>query len=289
MRKFLYFITIIFTITIIALIYFFYGIGADNYSKLSWKGMSIDVPNNYKIVKYESKGWDVYSLRKRDVLVLIAEKPKIDIYNLPKDKKKVLYKEEFIKPYGSIFYIFRNKNDNTVVYSLNIDTTSIYLSVSSISLIKSLNIMNNILKFCYYRDHKIISPNIELPIPIYYNDFVYLIIIVISFLLIFFLIYFSGKKPKNIFDDEIIFDEEYINYTDLSVAKRKSSYCYLVLFRDKLAVYNYMKPVMEISKKDASTLSFKKNSIIIKHNRKNIIIKPSKFEDWQQILKESFF
>lgn len=288
MKRILYTITIIFIIAIIALIYFFYGIGADNYKKISWQGMNVNVPNDYRIVKYKSKGWDVYSLRKRDVLVIIAEKAEIDIYNLPRNKKKVLYKKEFVKPYGSIFYIFRNKSDNTVVYSLNVENTSVYLSVSSISLIKSLNIMNNILKFCNYREHRIISPNIELPISIYYNDFVYLIIAVISFLLIFFLIYFSGKKPKSIFEDEIIFDEEYVNYTDLSVAKRKSSYCYLVLFRDRLAVYNYMKPVMEISRKDASVLSFKKNSIIIKHNRKNIIIKPSKFEDWQKILKGRF-
>lgn len=135
MKKIIVLIVIAYLVIIFGVVFFVFGGGISKYESLKWNNIETNVPSNFKVQLYESKDWDVYSLRKYGIFIKIAIKAEINIFGLSGKNKNVLYelKSDFEKPY--IFYVTKKNLKKgslyEVVFAKNIDDFSLYFSVTS--------------------------------------------------------------------------------------------------------------------------------------------------------------
>lgn len=291
MKKIIVLIVIAYLVIIFGVVFFVFGGGISKYESLKWNNIETNVPSNFKVQLYESKDWDVYSLRKYGIFIKIAIKPEINIFGLPGKNKNVLYelKSDSEKPY--IFYVIKKNLKKgslyEVVFAKNIDDVSLYFSVTSPSFFFANKVMNRILNDLLYKGKKIDIPETKIPIKLYLFDLIFIAAMIIPIIVIFIVFYFSGKKPniKYFYGDTIICEESFVFFSDRRKLRRVNGFCYFVLTNTRLMLFYFMKPKLEIKiNEEEHFVNIKRKKIILKRGENTITLMPSEIERWKSCL-----
>ena len=291
MKKIIVLIVIAYLVIIFGVVFFVFGGGISKYESLKWNNIETNVPSNFKVQLYESKDWDVYSLRKYGIFIKIAIKPEINIFGLPGKNKNVLYelKSDSEKPY--IFYVIKKNLKKgslyEVVFAKNIDDVSLYFSVTSPSFFFANKVMNRILNDLLYKGKKIDIPETKIPIKLYLFDLIFIAAMIIPIIVIFIVFYFSGKKPniKYFYGDTIICEESFVFFSDRRKLRRVNGFCYFVLTNTRLMLFYFMKPKLEIKiNEEEHFVNIKGKKIILKRGENTITLMPSEIERWKSCL-----
>lgn len=291
MKKVIVLIVIAYLVIIFGIVFFVFGGGISKYESLKWNNIETNVPSNFKVQLYESKNWDVYSLRKYGIFIKIAIKPEINIFGLPGKNKNVLYelKSDSKKPY--IFYVIKKNLKKgslyEVVFAKNIDDFSLYFSVTSPSFFFANKVMNRILNDLSYKGKKIDIPETKIPIKLYLFDLIFIAAMIIPIIVIFIVFYFSGKKPniKYFYGDTIICEESFVFFSDRRKLRRVNGFCYFVLTNTRLMLFYFMKPKLEIKiNEEEHFVNIKGKKIILKRGENTITLMPSEIEQWKSCL-----
>ncbi len=291
MKKIIVLIVIAYLVIIFGVVFFVFGGGISKYESLKWNNIETNVPSNFKVQLYESKDWDVYSLRKYGIFIKIAIKPEINIFGLPGKNKNVLYelKSDSEKPY--IFYVIKKNLKKgslyEVVFAKNIDDVSLYFSVTSPSFFFANKVMNRILNDLLYKGKKIDIPETKIPIKLYLFDLIFIAAMIIPIIVIFIVFYFSGKKPniKYFYGDTIICEESFVFFSDRRKLRRVNGFCYFVLTNTRLMLFYFMKPKLEIKiNEEEHFVNIKRKKIILKRGENTITLMPSEIEQWKSWL-----
>jgi hypothetical protein len=253
------------------------------------------VPRGFKVNAFQSKGWEVYSLKKVSVLIKIALKPAIDVSGLPRHTRNVLYR--FSSEPGEIYYVSNPRKAYEAVFARtiamdededNIDMT-LYFSVSSPSVFSCQYILNKIAGNTFYRGQKIKVPKPSIPLKCYLTDFILIGGMSVPLFIIVLIFYLSGKKPasKHFIGDPIRYEESYVFYRSIRKFRRQSSFCYLVLTTARLMVFLFRRPIWEIKiyeKNEKPNIKIEENKIILEKEKERIILKPKDIKKWKEYL-----
>jgi hypothetical protein len=291
MKRLIVLMVIIYFIIIFGVIFFVFGGGISKHESLKWNNIETMVPSNFEVKLYKSKGWDVYSLRKYGILVKIALKPEINIFELPGEKRNILYelKSDSKKPY--IFYVIKKNLKKgslyEVVFAKNIDDVSLYFSVTSPSFFFADQVMNRVLDNLLYKGKKIDIPEIKKPIKLYLFDLIFIGVMFIPIIVIFIIFRFSGKKPNSryFFGDVIICEESFVFFSERKKLRKVNGFCYFVLTNTRLMLFYFMKPKLEIKiNEEEHFVNIKGKKIILKREESIITVIPSDIEKWKPYL-----
>lgn len=291
MKKLIVLMVIIYFIIIFGVIFFVFGGGISKHESLKWNNIETMVPSNFEVKLYKSKGWDVYSLRKYGILVKIALKPKINIFELPGEKRNIIYelKSDSKKPY--IFYVIKKNLKKgslyEVVFAKNIDDVSLYFSVTSPSFFFANQVMNRVLDNLLYKGKKIDIPEIKKPIELYLFDLIFIGVMFIPIIVIFIIFRFSGKKPNSryFFGDAIICEESFVFFSERKKLRKVNGFCYFVLTNTRLMLFYFMKLKLEIKiNEEEHFVNIKGKKIILKREESIITVIPSDIERWEPYL-----
>ena len=291
MKKIMILIILPYLVIMGIVFYIFFGPGLIGYRPLKWKGIETIVPGGFKVNTFQSKGWEVYSLKKVSVLIKIALKPAIDVSGLPRHTRKVLYR--FSSEPGEIYYVSNPRKIYEAVFARtlamdedNINMT-LYFSVSSPSVFSCRYILNKIAGNTFYKGQKIKAPKPSIPLKCYLTDFLLIGGMSVPLLIIVLIFYLSGKKPaaKHFIGDPIRCEESYVFYRSIRKFRRQSSFCYLVLTATRLMVFLFRRPIREIKiYEEKPGIKIEGNKIILEKEKEKIILKPRDIEKWKEHL-----
>ena len=269
------------------LLYFMFDFNFSNYRKIKWHKISANIPADYKTMEYKSKGWDVFYLdNRRNTKIKIATKRAIDVKSLA-NQDNVKYMFDSPAGLNGVFYIRKLNKRNDVVVAFNIDSTSIYISVSSVTLINAFFVMKRITENLYYNGQKIMLNFGKVPYITFLSDFLAFFIMLLSLVFVVLIFYFSSMKPRSVSNDDIVFDEKYVDFFINERLRKKHSFCYIVLTRKQFIVYQYGKPVITLERGD--DIEIKGKRIIIRKGDKLYIISPAHIDIWYDYLKDKDF
>ena len=276
--------------------YIFFGPGLIGYQPLKWKGIETIVPEGFKVKTYQSKGWEVYSIKKLSVFIKIALKPAINVSGLPRHTRKVLYR--FSSEPGEIYYVSNPRKVYEVVFARNIavdednSNITLYLSASAPSVFSCRYIINKIAGNTFYKGQKIKAPKPSIPMKCYLTDFLLLGGMLVPLLIILLIFYLSGKKPasKHFIGDPIRCEESYVFYRSIRKFRRQSSCCYLVLTATRLMVFIFRRPFREIKiHEERPGVKIEGNKIILEKEKERIILRPKDIEKWKEHLSRFLY
>jgi len=288
MKKILTIFTFFYLVLIGIIFYIFFGVGIfTNTESLKWQDFQIMVPADFKTQTYESKGWDVYYLKKMTIQIKIATKsPAININRLPKQSRgKIIFQS----PQGEdgIYYIINPYKVYEVVYALNIDGVTLYLSVKSPSVFSAVYLLEKISTDFHFKGIPIDKPNPQIPVKAYITDLIMIIGMLIPFLLVIILFSLSGRKPSGKYfqGDPIRLEESNVYFTRVQRLKRKGTFCYLALTVTRLMVFVFKKPVVEIKlNQEKPDITFQGKKIIIRKCNEKFFLKPADIKKWKNEL-----
>ncbi len=286
MKKVISLLFLIEIMTIVFLLYFMFDFNIKNYRIIEFKNVKLRVPDGYKKTEYNSNGWDVIFFRNRNTAIKIAAKPAIDIEKLA-DRSSVRYKYNFPIDSTSVFYIIKHAKNGSVVFAFNMDSTSYYISVWSVTISNAYLVLKRVVKNMYFGSVSFKPYFGKIPESVFIGDYVGFIVILLTFLFIPLAFYFSSMKPRSVIDDEIVLDEKYVGFYKEERFRRKKNYCYLLLRKDELTAYFYGKPVLVARKGDE--IKIEGRDIIIKKDNQRYIITPAHIDIWYEYLKEKNF
>lgn len=290
MKKILLLIFLPYLLVLGVMLYIFYGPAIINrYEALHWQDIDTLVPADTTVQIYQSKGWDVYSLRKTTMLIKIALKPAIDVAELPSYSKKVLFKES-AGP-DEIYFISIPIKSIEVVYARTMGDMTVYFSVASPSLFSGLYIMDKITGSCFYRGEKVTqstSSSYAIPSKCYLMDFTFWGIMTLPLILMLFIFGLSGKKPseRHFIGDPVRFEESYIYYTFIKRFRRKGNFAYLALTASgHLRLFLFMRPIWTIDiRQEKSNLKIIGKTIIFQKEKEKLVFRTAKIREWQEAL-----
>ncbi len=287
MKRILAIVLIPYLVFIGAIFYFYFGPGiATGYEPLQWKDLDIQVPKNFKIKPYESKGWDVYSLKKLTVLIKIARKPAFDVTGLPQYGGKILYK--YSPGPDLIFYISNPRKTYEVVFARTVDDISLYFGVSSPSVFSATYILEKMLAHGSYRGKPLAMPHTSLPFMAYLTDWIFLAGITLPFLIMIVIFGFSGGKPSERYfsGDSIACEEGHVYFTRVRRFRRNGNFCYLVLTYTRLMIFVFKRPILEIPlDEEKANITIDGKRIVIRRAEEKIVLRPSDIEKWKDCLQ----
>lgn len=264
------------------LLYFMFDFSFSNYKTVRWHKISINIPADYKTMEYKSRGWDVFYLKNsRNTAIKIATKKAIDVKSLV-NQPDVRYRYDSPAGFGGVFYMRKSNKRNDVILTFNVDSASLYISVSSTTLINAFLIMKRITNNFYYDGHKITPYFGKVPYTLFVYDFLAFIIMLASILFVILIFYFSSMKPRSLIDDDIVLDEKYVDFYIKEKYRRKHTFCYIVLMRDQLAIYKYGRIVLTVNKGDDIEINGKR--IIIRKGDKTYVLTPAHIDIWYDYL-----
>jgi hypothetical protein len=289
MKKLLAIIIVPYLVIIGIAFYFFFGPGIfTGYETLKWKDIEIDVPRNFTIKTYQSKGWEVYSLQKLAVLVKIAHKaPPIDVSGLPSHKQTGRMVYQFSPGPGSIYYISNPRKKYEVVLARDEADATLYFSVSSSSVFSGTYVLDKMMANCFYKGQKIGIPKPSIPLGAYLTDFIFLGGMIVPLFIILVVFSLSAKKPASRYftEDPVQLEESNVYFLRARKFQRKSSFCYLVLTTSRLMIFMFGKPITEIRlREEKPEIQFERNKIIIQRPKEKLVLKPADIETWKNAL-----
>ena len=286
MKRILTIVLIPYLVFIGAIFYFYFGPGiAAGYEPLLWKDLDIQVPKNFKIKPYESKGWDVYSLQKLTVLIKIARKPAFDVISLPKHSGKILF--QYSPGPDLIFYISNPRKTYEVVFARTVEDISLYFGVSSPSVFSDTYILDKMLAHGTYRGNPLALPHPSIPFIAYLTDWIFLAGITLPFLIMLAIFGFSGGKPSERYfsGDPIACEENFVYFTRVRRFRRNGNFGYLVLTYTRLMIFVFKRPVLEILlNEEKANITIEGKKIIIRRPEEKIVLRPSDIEKWKNVL-----
>jgi len=293
MKKMMLVIIVPYLVLIGVIFYIYFGPGLIGYQPLKWKGIETTVPGGFKVNTYQSKGWDVYSMKKLTVLIKIALKPAIiDVSGLPIHARKVLY--QFSSEPGEIYYVSNPRKVYEVVFARTMTDDdgnghmTLYFSASSSSFFSSQYIVNKIVGNTFYKGRKIKVPKPSIPLKCFLTDLIFLGGMLVPLLIIVFIFYLSGKKPaaKHFIGDPIRYEESYVFYRSIRKFRRQSSFCYLVLTTTRLMVFLFRRRIWEIKiYEEKPDIKIEGNNIILQKEKERIVLKPKDIGKWKEYLR----
>ena len=291
MKKVLMIIIIPYLVLIAVVFYIYFGPGlAGSYQSLKWKGIQTAVPEDFNVKTYESKGWEVYSLKKLTVLIKIARKAAFDVSGLHRSVGRLLYR---VSPEpGTTFYVSNPRKTYEVVFAQEMDDVTLYFSVASPSVFSAAVIMDKITAHATYNGKKVTLPKHEIPLNAYITDFIFLGGMLLPLIIIVLIFYFSGRKPHSKYfkGDPIRFEESFVYFSSVRKFRRKNSFCYLVLTTTRLMVFQFGKPTWEtVINRDKPDIRLEDKKIIIETGKEKIVLKPSEMEKWKEALRSFLY
>lgn len=290
MKKVLTIIIIPYLVVIGIAFYFFFGPGIfSSYETLKWKDIEINVPKNYTSKSYETRGWDVFSMKKLSEEIRIALKsPAVDVTDFPKHFQagKVIYQFSPHPP-GSIYYITNVRKTYQVIFAKNMDDISLYFHVAAASVFSGTHVLDKMMADCYYKGQKITIPQPVIPLGVYLTDLIFVAGMVVPLFIIMLVFSLSAKKPSPGYftEDPVQMEESSVYFSRVKRFQRRNSFCYLVLTTTRLMVFVFGKPVLEIRLRDEKPdIRFERNKIIIQRPKEKFVLKPTNVEAWQNAL-----
>jgi hypothetical protein len=268
-------------------IIFYFVIGPDlflEYKTLQWNGIDIKVPENFKVNRYQSKNWDVYSLQRNSTLIRIATKPFINIFRLSEYEKNVPYEIQSKTGEPSTCYVVKERKLYTIVYATNVREKTIYISVSSFMMSVAQYTMDKLLDDIRFEGVLLKAPELTLPLKLYFTDLIFLGSFTLALIIIVPVMYFAGKKPNmEILSGEYVLCEEGgVSVTFKKGFSRSNNFCYLVLTNSRLLIYYYKRLKMEVKfREENSELWIRGKKIYIKKDNMEVILKPSDISLWK--------
>jgi hypothetical protein len=271
--------------------YIYFGPGvATAYEPLKWKDIETITPVGFKVQTYQSKGWDVYYLRKASVFIKVALKPAMDVAQLPAHAQKLLYNAS-AGP-GEIYYIANPRKTIEVVYARTMGDMTVYFSVACPSLFSGRYIMDKMTGQCFYRGEKVTpSTSSAYPIPLrcYITDYLFIGVMTLPLVIVLVIFVLSGKKPsaEHFIGDPIRCEESNIYYSRIMRFHRKGNLCYLALTASgHLRMFLFIGPVWAIDlRQEKPNLKIEGNKIILQMEKEKIVFWSAKIREWQEALK----
>lgn len=285
------------TFVIILMIYIlvigllFYALGGygllSGFKALQWRGIEVRVPPDFKAREYSSKGWQVLSLARSSALIKIALKQDVNVFDLSGHEKRVVMEKQFHSPDPATLYVAKLEKRYMLVFAVYRDNTTLYISISNISLFLSRYVLDAMLESLRFNGSEIKPPRMELPLELYVYDLLILGSLLIPLVILIPLLYFSGKKPGvHHFEGESIMCEEMFVYTSFNKKwNRTNTFSYLVLTNARLMVFCFGKLKLEIKlDEEKPAIEFKGKKIILKRNDTTVILSPRDIDQWESCL-----
>jgi hypothetical protein len=288
MKRTIVIILTVYVLVIGVLFYVFLGAGVlSGFKSLKWQGIETQVPPDFKVKEYRSKGWQVYALSRISAFIKIARKPAVNVFELSRYEKEVVLEKRTPLPEPATYYVVKEKKLYTVVAAASRDNTTLYISVSTFSLFFSRYIMGRMLQNFTFNGEAVTFPSPVIPLKLYGYD----LLIVASFLLPLIILipifYFSGKTPNpQHFQGETILCEEKFVYTTFQKKwNRSNTFCYLALTSSRLVIFCFGKLKLEIKlDEERPDIAIRGRKIILEHKDKTIILRPADIDRWQSCL-----
>ena len=297
MKKIILIIIACYLLVIGIAFYFVFGPGVITaYEPLTWKGIETMVPADSNVQTYQSKGWDVYFLKKSTAIIKVAVKPAVDVSGLPRYSKRLLY--DISTGPGEMFYIANPLKNIEVVYAHTMEDKTagdmtVYFSVTSPSFFSSRFIMEKMIEQCFYKGEKVAMSTSfmysSIPSRCYLSDYLFLGTMALSLIIVLFLIGLSGQKPseKYFIGDPIYCDERNIYYSKIRRFRRQNNFCYLALTAaGRLMIFSFKRPAMVIDiRQEKPNLRIEGNKIILQKEKEKFVFRSAKIHKWQDALK----
>lgn len=295
MKKLVTIIFVSYVAFVVALSYFFYGPGIiGRYEELQWQGVEASVPAGFDVRQYQSKGWQVYSLKKWHTLIKIAIRPAQPVANLPQSSRKLTFRHQ-PEP-GTIYYISNPRKSYEIVYAHNViagdEAVTVYFSVNCPSVYSGTHIIEKITESAFFKGVAVPVPVVEIPTGVYLTDFIFIGGITLPLLILALVFYYSGKRPsdKHFMGDPIRCEEASVYYTRIQRFRRQSSTCYLVMTSTRLLVFIFKKKIVEIRlDEEKPQFRVEGKKIIIEREKDKIILRPADIAKWKECLSSYIY
>ncbi len=287
-------VLIIFIVPYLALMavvfYIFFGPGIiAGYEPLEWQGIRTVVPSGFNVKTYQSKGWEVYSLKKITVLLKIALIPagSVNVMELAKKAGKVRFLEKDAP--DAVYYMANRHKQFVVVFARRLPEVTLYFSVESGSVYSARTMLEKVISDCTYDGEKVDPLLPSMPLSAYWTDLIFLGGMTLPIVIIIFVFYFSGRKPKDshFAGDPLRYGETFVYYSLSRKLNRKSSFCYLALTQTRLVVFTFMKKAWEFplhERPAGMSLTIEGKKIVVRMEKEKIVLKPSDIEQWKEVL-----
>jgi hypothetical protein len=288
MKKLMIIIMLPYLLVLAFVAYLFYGVGTlESYQALEWQGLSTEAPAGFDVKTYQSQGWTVYYMKKAGSSIRLGLKPAFNVNTLPRYSKKVKF--EFSPGPDRVFYIATAHKAFQVIFAQTIGDTSVYFQVSSPSPFTGRAVLRKITRRAQYKGSPVSLPEPDVPLGVFITDFILMGGMLLPVFIIYFVLYYSGKKPSphHFEGDPIRCEEEYVFFSGGKKFRRKNSYCYLVLTTNRLMVFVFKKLNWEVrmdSDDPDTRIDIDGKKIIIHLKDQKVALKPKDIGKWKECL-----
>lgn len=290
MKKLTTIIFVSYTVFVIVLSYFFFGPGVfGGYEELHWQGVATEIPTGFNVRQYQSKGWQVYSLKKWHTLIKIAIRPAQPLETLLQSSRRLTFS---LQPDpGTIYYIANPRRSYELVYAHNItagnQAMTVFFSVNCPSVYSGSRIIKKMTQSAFFNGAAIPTPPVKLPMRVHVTDLIFIGGITLPLFILVLVFHYSGRRPsdRHFTGDPIHCEEGSVYYTRVQKFRRQSSTCYLVLTATRLMVFVFTRKIVEIRlDKKNPPFRIEGKKIVIQREKDKIILRPPDITRWKDCL-----
>lgn len=288
MKKIALLVVLPYVAVIAVVAYIFFGPGLmDSSRELQWMGVKTEIPSGFTPKTYQNNGWDVYSMTKLFTKVRISVKAAFDVSTLPNHHKNVKFRISTGPDH--VYYITNEHKAFLAIFARNVGDKTVFISVASGSALASRLILARVAKNASYNGTTLQFSDPSKPVSVYTVDFIMFAAFVLPVFIIFFVFYYSGKRPnaRHFEGDPIRCEEEYIYFSSGTKWRRKNSFGYMVLTTTRFMVFTFKKPAWEIrmDTDDPDTrIDIDGKKITVFQKDRKIVLKPSDIKKWKDCL-----
>jgi hypothetical protein len=286
MKKLRFIIVGAYVLVLIAVFYFYFGVGlVSSYKDFNWRGVETRIPADFKTKTFSSHGWQVYYLEKMAMRIKIAVKPAIDVSRLSSSRSKIKFRHA--PSPDSIYFIAMVRKEFEMVFAQNVADQTLYFQIFSPSPFSSRKVLQHLTGECRFLGRNIVLPDVKIPMGVYFTDFLFFGGMIVPLIIILIMFNFSGRKPANRYftGDPIQLEEANVSILRRRKFSRQGSYCYLVLTSTRLLGFMFMRPIFEIRlDSEKSLIQFEEKKIIIQREKEKITLKPNDIDVWKPYL-----